>query len=59
MATGSLWDFSLARLVFINCIINYLQALIAAICAVGMVLATPSAFYAGVAVESEGEQVLR
>ena len=44
-----MWDFSF----------HYLQALIAAICAVGMVLATPSAFYAGVAVESEGEQVLR
>jgi len=38
---------------------RWLPALIAAICAVGMVLATPSAFYAGVAVESEGEQVLR
>ena len=35
------------------------QALIAAICAVAMVIATPSGFYAGVAVESEGEQVLR
>ena len=57
MATGSLWDFSLTRLMLIN--YDYLQALIAAICAVGMVLATPSAFYAGVAVESEGEQVLR
>ena len=57
MVTGSLWDFSFTRLMLMN--FNYLQALIAAICAVGMVLATPSAFYAGVAVETEGEQVLR